>query len=290
MTELAWDEVGARLYETGVDHGVLYMPDSEGAYVNGVAWNGLTTISESPSGAEPNAQYADNIKYLNLFSAEEFSATIEAFTYPDEFAQYDGLAVPTPGVAVGQQSRGGFGLCYRTKIGNDVAGDDFGYKLHLIYGCKASPSEKAYNTVNDSPEAINFSWEITTTPVLVPNLKPTSVITIDSTKVDASTLTALETILYGAVGVDPMLPVPGTIITMFSGSVTEVTPTQPAYNDATDTLTIPTVAGVQYFINDELTAAGPVVLTQDALVTARPAPGYVFADGVDDDWFYNYTP
>lgn len=290
MAELVWDETGERLYETGVDHGVLYLPDSQGAYVDGVAWNGLTSVSEAPTGAEPNAQYADNIKYLNLFSAEEFGATIEAFTYPDEFAQFDGLATPTPGVAVGQQSRRSFGLCYRTKIGNDVEGEDYGYKLHLIYGCSASPSEKAYNTINDSPEAITFSWEITTTPVAVSGLKPTSVITIDSTKVDADILADLEQILYGDVGVDPAMPLPNTVISMFSGGVTEVTPTEPAYNDATDTITIPTVAGVTYYINDVAVAAGPVVITEDTVVVARPNAGYVFTPGVDDDWFYNYTP
>lgn len=290
MAKLAWDRTGERFYETGVDRGVLYLPDSRGAYVNGVAWNGLVSVSESPSGAEPNAQYADNIKYLNLFSAEEFGATIEAFTYPDEFAQFDGLGVPTPGVAVGQQSRRGFGLSYRSKVGNDIDGDDYGYKIHLIYGAMASPSEKAYNTVNDSPEAITFSWEISTTPVAVTGMKPTSIITIDSTKVDATTLAALEDILYGTTGVDPALPLPDTVITMFSGTVTVVTPTEPAFDDGTDTLTIPNIAGVTYYINDEPQAAGPQVLAGDTIVTARPNAGYVFPDGVDDDWFINVTP
>ncbi len=290
MTELVWDETGTRFYETGVDHGVLYVPNTQGAYVNGVAWNGLTSVSEAPSGAEPNAQYADNIKYLNLFSAEEFGATIEAFTFPDEFAQFDGLGTPSPGIAVGQQARRSFGLSYRTKIGNDIEGDDYGYKIHLIYGCSASPSEKAYNTINDSPEAITFSWEITTTPVAVAGMKPTSVITIDSTKVSATTLAALERILYGDAGVDPSLPLPGTVITMFAGGVSEVTPTQPAYDDATDTITIPTVAGATYYIDGAPVASGPIVITQDTVVTARPNDGYVFAAGVDDDWFYNHTP
>ncbi len=290
MAELVWDETGKRLYETGVDHGVLYLPNSQGAYVDGVAWNGLTSVSEAPSGAEPNAQYADNIKYLNLFSAEEFGATVEAFTYPDEFAQFDGLGTPTPGVVVGQQARRSFGLSYRSKVGNDIDGDDYGYKLHLIYGCSASPSEKAYNTINDSPEAITFSWEITTNPVAVPGLKPTSVITVDSTKVSATTLAALEQILYGDAGVDPALPLPGTVITMFAGGVTVVTPTQPAYNVATDTITIPTVAGVMYYIGGTSVPAGPVTITEDTVVTARANDGYVFAAGTDDDWFYDYTP
>lgn len=290
MAKLVWDEVGKRLYETGVDHGVLYIPDSEGNYDDGVSWNGLYTVTESPTGAEPNAQYADNIKYLNLFSAEEFGATIEAYTYPDEFAQFDGLGVPTPGVVVGQQSRRMFGLSYRTKIGNDVDGDDFGYKIHLVYGCQASPSEKAYNTINDSPEAITFSWAVTTTPVAVTNMKPTSILVIDSTKVDADVLAALEQILYGDTGVDPALPLPNTVITMFSGGVTEATPTQPAFNAGTNTITIPTVTGVSYYIDDVVVAAGAVVITEDTVVVAQPNAGYVFTPGIDDDWFYNYTP
>lgn len=290
MAELTWDEVGERFFETGVDHGVLYLPDAQGAYVDGVAWNGLTSVSETPTGAEPNAQYADNIKYLNLISAEEFGATIEAFTYPDEFMQFDGLATPTPGVTVGQQIRKGFGLSYRTRIGNDLDGDDHGYKLHLVYGCTASPSEKAYSTINDSPEAITFSWDVVTTPVAVPNLRPTSILVIDSTKVDEDSLAALEQILYGDTGVDPALPLPAAVIALFSGDPIVVTPTQPAYNAATDTITIPTVAGVTYYINGVAQAAGPVVITQDTVVQARPNNGYVFTPGVDDDWFYDYTP
>lgn len=289
MSALVWDETGQRFYETGVDHGVLYIPDGAGAYVNGVAWNGLTTVTESPSGAEPNAQYADNIKYLNLFSAEMFGATIEAFTYPDEFMQFDGLGSPTPGVVVGQQSRRSFGLCYRTKIGNDVEGDDYGYKIHLVYGCYASPSERAYSTINDSPEAIAFSWAITSTPVAVSGMKPTSVITIDSTKVDANTLAALELILYGDTAIDPALPLPGTVITMFAGGVTLVTPTQPAFNSGTNTITIPTVTGVRYYIGTNLVPAGARIISVDTVVSARAADGYAFTPGVDDDWFYDFT-
>lgn len=217
MTALAWDQVGERFYETGVDHGVLYIPDNTGAYVDGVAWNGLTTVTESPTGAEANAQYADNIKYLNLYSAEQFGATVEAYTYPDEFTQFDGMTTPTPGVVIGQQARKSFGLCYRTKIGNDL-NEDLGYKLHLVYGCTAAPSEKAFNTINDSPEAIAFSWAISTIPVLVTGMRPTSLITIDSTKVDAGPLAALEEILYGSPGVDPALPLPDTVIAMFEGT------------------------------------------------------------------------
>jgi hypothetical protein len=215
---LTWDNVGERLYEVGVDHGVLYIPDSAGVYNTGFAWNGLTTVTESPSGAEANPQYADNIKYLNLISAEEFGGTIEAFTYPEEFAQCDGTEIPAPGVTIGQQSRKSFGLSYRTKVGNDVDGADFGYKLHLLYGCQASPSEKAYATINDSPEAIAFSWDFTSTPAPVTGLKPTSLIVIDSTVVDPTALTALETELYGAAATEPKLPTPDEIITMFPGT------------------------------------------------------------------------
>lgn len=213
---LTWDNVGERLYETGVDHGVLYIPDATGVYNTGFAWNGLTTVTESPSGAEASPQYADNIKYLNLISAEEFGGTIEAFTYPEEFAQCDGTAVPHPGVAVGQQARKMFGLSYRTRVGNDLEGTDFGYKLHLLYGCQAAPSEKAYATINDSPEALAFSWEITTTPAPCTGHKPTSLIVIDSSVVDAADLTALETILYGAAATEPKLPTPDEVIAMFS--------------------------------------------------------------------------
>lgn len=205
---LNWDAIGERTYETGVDRGVLYLLDSNGAYSSGFAWNGLTTVTESPSGAEPNAIYADNMKYLNIYSAEEFGASVEAYTYPEEFELCDGSANIADGVSLGQQDRRTFGMCYRTRIGNDVDGDSHGYKLHLMYGCRATPSERAYNTVNDSPEAIAFSWEISTTPVTVTGHKATSLITIDSTKADPTKLAALEAILYGtaASGSDEAVP------------------------------------------------------------------------------------
>jgi len=220
MAVLVWDQIGDRYYETGIDHGVLYVPDASGVYTTGVAWNGLVSVTESPTGAEATAQYADNIKYLNLISAEEFGGTLEAFTYPEEWAQFDGLGVPEPGVFVGQQPRKLFGLSYRTRVGNDLEGDSYGYKLHLVYGCIASPSEKAYNTINDSPEAITFSWEITTTPVPVTGFNPTSLIVVDSGIVDAADLLALETALYGEAATEPMLPTPDEVIAMFSGVVT----------------------------------------------------------------------
>lgn len=214
MSKLVWDQTGDRLYETGVDHGVLFVYDTtKKAYGTGVAWNGLTGVTESPSGAEATALYADNIKYLNLYSAEEFGATVEAYTYPDEFMECDGSAV-TNGVIFGQQERKAFGLAYRTKVGNDV-NDELGYKIHLIYGAKASPSERAYATVNDSPEAITFSWELTTTPINATGMKPVSCVTIDSTKVDAAKLAAFEDILYGSESEEPRLPLPDEVAELF---------------------------------------------------------------------------
>lgn len=217
MAKLTWDDTGKRFYETGVKQGVLYPQAEGGTYPKGVAWNGLTAVTESPSGAEPTPLYADDIKYLNLVSAEEYGATIEAYTYPDEFAECDGSAELVPGVTVGQQNRKTFGLSYKTTLGNDVAGNEYGYKLHLIYGAMAAPSEKGYATINDSPEAITFSWEVSTTPVSVPGLKPTASITIDSTKVDKSKLTALEAILYGGES-DARLPLPDEIATLMTTS------------------------------------------------------------------------
>lgn len=219
MVAITWDKTGERLYETGVDHGVLYLPGSTGEYEGGVAWNGLTAVTESPSGAEANPQYADNIKYLNLISVEEFGGTIEAFTYPNEFGICDGTAELAPGVTIGQQTRKTFGLSYRTRVGNDVDATDHGYKLHLVYGALAAPSEKAYATINDSPEAITFSWEFTTTAVEVPGFKPSASITIDSTTVEATALKALEDVLYGAAADGPRLPLPEEVVTLMGGTV-----------------------------------------------------------------------
>lgn len=217
MAKLVWDETGKRLYETGVSQGVLY-PQSGGTYPNGVAWNGLTAVTESPSGAEATPLYADNIKYLNLFSAEEFGATIEAYTYPDEFMACDGSAQIAKGAYIGQQNRKQFGMCYKTLLGNDVDANDHGYKLHIIYGAMASPSEKAYATVNDSPEAITFSWEVTTTPVNVTGYEPTASIVIDSTKCDPTKLADLEEILYGSAEEEPRLPLPDEIVTVLGAA------------------------------------------------------------------------
>jgi hypothetical protein len=215
MAKLVFDESGKRFYETGVSKGVLYVQDASGAYPQGVAWNGLTAVNEAPSGAEATPLYADDIKYLELRSAEEFGATIEAYTYPDEFEQCDGSAELAEGVVIGQQARKAFGLCYRTIVGNDVQGNDFGYKLHLIYGATAAPSEKAYATVNDSPEAVTFSWEVTCTPVEVEGFKPTATVVIDSRKVDAEKLAALEAKLYGTESEEAQLPLPAEIANMF---------------------------------------------------------------------------
>lgn len=216
---IVWDTVGERFYETGVDHGVLYPYNSEtGAFDNGVAWNGLTAVNEQPSGAEPSPLYADNIKYLNLMSAEEYASTIEAYTYPDEFEECDGSAELAPGVVVGQQPRKMFGVSYRTLIGNDTEGTSKGYKLHLVYNCLASPSERSHATVNDSPEAATLSWSVSTTPVEVPGFKPTATITIDSTKVSAAKMAVLEEVLYGNASTAPKLPLPAEIIEIFGNA------------------------------------------------------------------------
>lgn len=217
MPKLVWDKTGERLYETGVKMGVLY-PQVSGAYPKGVAWNGLTAVTESPSGAEPSPLYADDIKYLNLISAEEFTATVEAYMYPDEFKECNGEKELVPGVSIGQQKRTPFGLCYRTVLGNDTENDEYGYKLHMIYGATAAPSEKAYATVNDSPEAITMSWELSTTPVTVTGAKPTASLTIDSTQVNAEKLAALEKILYGDTDTEPRLPLPDEIAQLMNAA------------------------------------------------------------------------
>lgn len=297
MTRIVWDATGERHYETGVDRGVLYLPDEDGEYTQGFGWNGLVTVTESPSGAEATPQYADNIKYLNLISAEEFGGTIEAFTYPPEFEKCDGSRSPSLGIHVGQQNRIPFGFSYRTLKGNDTQNTDFGYKLHLVYNALAAPSEKARATVNESPEAVTFSWAITTTPIAIPGVdvdgnpfKPSSTITLDSTVVDATALAALEDILYGTSGVDPRLPLPEEVFALFSGTVTEVTPAAPTYNPTTDIITIPSTTGVVYKIDGDVVPAGAFgPITADVLVVAVPAPGYVFADGSDDDWVIDFS-
>lgn len=216
MAKLVWDQTGQKFFETGVDHGVLFVSDRQGGYQPGVVWNGLTSVAENPSGAESNPVYADNIKYLNIVSAEEFGATIEAYTYPDEFMECDGSAEVVSGVNIGQQARKSFALCYRTRIGNDVAGDNLGYKIHIIYNCQAAPSGKTYSTVNESPEAITFSWELSTTPVPVEGYRPTATVVIDSTKVSAEALAAVEAVLYGNEEEDAQLPSIENLLSMLT--------------------------------------------------------------------------
>ena len=223
MSKIVWDQVGERFYETGIDHGVLYPQSNEGTYDNGVAWNGLTSVSESPSGAEPTDLYADNIKYISIRSAETFGATVEAYTYPDEFAVLDGSAALADGVIIGQQTRKAFGLCYRTRVGNDIQFENYGYKLHLLYGCSVSPSEKSYQTINDSPEAITFSWEMTTVPVNVTGFKPTATLILDSSTLGTSKMEAIEDVLYGSNSANPRLPLPDEVLSIINGGSSSTT-------------------------------------------------------------------
>lgn len=292
MTKLAWDSVGERRFETGVDRGVLYIPDSDGDYTEGFAWNGLTTVTESPSGADASPQFADNIKYLNLIAAESFGGTIEAFTYPDEFGQCDGTVQPEVGISIGQQNRKQFGLCYRTKVGNDLDGQDHGFKLHCVYGALAAPSERAYATINDSPSAIAFSWAITTTPVSVTGFKPTALLIIDSTTIDSDVLADLEDILYGTDVDEPRLPMPDEIISMVGSGVTDVDLTidgnQPKYVVGTGVITLPAVTGVQWKIDGVNKANGvqPAIASGATVeVTANATAGYNLVG--DDDWEFH---
>lgn len=286
MPVLEWDQTGERFYETGVDHGVLYIP-TDGVYDVGVPWNGLTSISETPSGAEATPTYADNLKYLNLISLEEFGATLEAYTYPDEFNQFDGLGAPAPGVLVGQQSRSVFGLSYRTRLGNDVLSEEYGYKLHLVYGCLAAPSEKAYNTINDSPEAITFSWEISTTPVLVTGMKPTSLMVIDSSVVDPGGLAALEELLYGDSGMGvASLPLPDEVIALFS-LATGATAGSPGVWTPSGSMVPASVAALQA----SSIVANPLTVWDegDYMQTyVAGAPGKAYWDGAD--WVAGVAP
>lgn len=288
MTVLTWDVAGTKKFETGIDKGVLYKRNAQGAYNTGFAWIGLTAVTESPSGAESTKHYADNKVYANITSAEDFSATLEAFTYPDEFMACDGTKELAPGVYIGQQNRETFGLAYRTKIGNDVSGINFGYKLHLVYGGLAAPSERAYSTINESTEPAPLSWEISTTPVDVPGSNPTAILTVDSTKVSASKLADLENVLYGTAGTDPRLPLPAEVASIVGTTLTQVEPTAPTYNATTDQITIPTVTGVDYYI-DGVKKTGLVTITKDTVVTAQPAAGYKFPAVSDDDWLFKFA-
>lgn len=290
MAKLVWDKSGERLFETGVSKGVLY-PQVNGAYPNGVVWNGLTSVTESPSGADITDLWADNIKYASIRAAESFGATIEAYTYPDEFATCDGSAELVPGAFLGQQRRTPFGLCYRTQIGSDVdTSAEEAYKLHIIYGATAAPSDRSYSSMNESADAVTFSWELSTTPVSVEGHKPTASLTIDSSKVNAAKLAALETILYGAADSAPRLPLPDEIASLMLGD--PVVPTAPTFVASTGVLTIPTKLGVVYYVNGVEADEG----AQDALdggvsvvVTAQPDTGYYFEAGTNSTWTFIST-
>lgn len=282
MTRISWDAVGERVFETGVDRGVLYIPDSGGLYSLGVAWNGLTGVTEKPTGAAATPQYADNIKYLNLTSSEDFSATVEALTYPAEFAQFDGSVVLSGGVSLGQQARRTFGLSYRTRVGNDVSGTDLGYKVHLVYGCQAAPSERPYTTINDSPEALAFSWDLSTTPVSVTGQRPTAIVTVDSSRVTAANMTLFENTVWGTASKIPRLPLPDEVIGLFAGSLVLIAngPVTPTYNATTKVVTIPTQASVTFRVNGVVNTTGTYTIPTGgyAVVEASPTPGYTFGD------------
>jgi len=267
MTVLLWDQIGQKIYETGVKKAVLYIRNSLGVYPLGVAWSGITGVTESPSGAEPNPIYADDIKYGNIKSAEEFGATIEAFTYPDEFAACDGSAALVTGVTVGQQKRSVFGLAYQTSIGNDVDDLDHGYKLHLIYGAEAAPSEKSYETINEGSDAMTFSWEISTTPVTITGKKPSASLTIDSTKVDAAKLATLENILFGTAGADARLPLPDEVAAIF----TEAAPAAVALSTivpADDAIDITVAANIVLTFNNEIQSEAIIVSSAAGAIVA----------------------
>jgi hypothetical protein len=290
MAILVWDDTGKRRYEAGVDQGVLYPLNTvNGLYDTGVSWNGLTGVTETPSGAEANDQYADNIKYMSIRSAETFGGTVEAFTYPDEFALCDGSEQPAAGVYVGQQNRRVFGMSYRSKIGNDVSGD-LGYKYHLLYGLTASPSEKAYVTLNDSPEAVGFSWDVNSNPAAVTGKQPTSLIVVDSTKVVAAALQSLMDFLHGTAGAGPSLPPPDSVLALFTGAITPITLTPPTFDNA-HTITIPALTGATYYVDGVVHAAGTQLLTtgQKKIVSATPNAGYVFNQPYVDRWMYAFV-
>lgn len=289
--KLQWDKPGERLYETGVSHGVLYPISNTGEYDTGVAWNGLTAVTQSPTGAEATAIYADNIKYLNLISAEDFSGTIEAYMSPVEFDECDGTKSPVPGVAVTQQNRRTFGFSWQTLIGNDIVGTDFGYKIHIAYGATAAPSEKSNATVNETPEAMGLSWSFSTTPVEVGGgLKPSAHLIIDSTLVAPADLKKLEDILYGTQASPPRLPLPAEVLALVAGTIVEITPTKP--NQVGNVVKIPTTAGLVFKNRGVTIPAGDYTISRNTLVSVYPASGFVFPDDVDidTDWLFTVTP
>jgi hypothetical protein len=290
VTALVFDTSGTRRFETGVDKGVLYpLNTGNGLYDTGYAWNGLTEIKEKPAGAASNKQYADNIAYLNLLSSETFSGEISAFTYPDQFGLCDGTAAPATGVTVGQQPRATFGLSYRTKVGNDTS-SSLGYKLHLVYGALASPSEKDFSTINDSPNAVGFTWAFDCTGASSTNYGTVSLLTIDSSKVDSGALASLEAFLYGTGGSNPSLPPIDSVLALFTGSITAITLTAATF-DGAHTITIPSETGVTYYVDGVVHASGSQLLTtgQKKIVTAVPNAGYVFNTPFVDRWMFTFV-
>lgn len=291
MSQLTWDKIGERYYETGVSNGVLYLPNAMGIYTQGHAWNGLTGVTSSPSGAESSKQYADNIPYLNMTSAEEYGGTIEAFYSPKAFDQCDGTAKPIPGLSIGQQSRKSFAFSWQTLIGNDIDGQDHAYKIHVAYGAQAAPSEKAYATVNESPEAVTLSWTFTTTPVpITPEiivegraLKPTAYLAFDSRDFTTAKMQELKDILYGTSSTEPRLPSPRELITIMQTSLTEVTPQVPTFDDTDNELIIPDQTGVVYLANG-VVITGTHILEESVTITAIPAAGYKFPNVIQTQW------
>lgn len=290
MTTLVFDDTGNRRFETGVKKGVLYpLNTGNGLYDNGYAWNGLTTIKEKPAGAASNKTYADNQVYSNLLSAETFAGEISAYTYPDAFGLCDGTAAPVSGLSVGQQSRSSFGLSYRTEVGNDIS-SDVGYKLHLIYGALASPSERDFSTINDNPAPVAFTWAFDCTGASSSSYGSPSLLVFDSTKVDATALASLEAFLYGTGGTSPSLPPPDSVIALFTGSITAITLTAPTF-DGVHTITIPSQTGVTYRVDGVVHAAGSQLLTtgQKKIVTATANAGYVFNTPVVTAWMFTFV-
>lgn len=298
MTKLAWDQTGQRRYKNGVDHGVIYLRDEDGNYVESEVWNGLTTVTESPSGAESNKQYADNMVYVNIKSAEEYAATIEALYFPDLFRRCDGTAEPEPGVFIGQQTRESFGFSYRNFIGNDLT-DQEGEEIHLVYGADAAPSEITHNTINDSPEAGAFSWEVTSLPHEVGTVggveyRPTAHITLDSTKIDPAKLATLKDIIYGTESDEPRLPFPSEVFAIVGAGQTDVDlvdqDNQPAYDDVTHVITLPAVTGVQWSVNDEDVASGaqPALAVDEIAEVRARATSQSYNLVGDDYWVYEY--
>lgn len=296
MTKIIWDKVTERKFQTGVNKGVLYVRDDNGQYMDGVPWNGLTTVTESPSGAESNIQYADNIPYLNIKSAEQFGCTIEAFSSPPEFEQCDGTAEIAPGVYLHQQSRKSFGFSWQNRLGNDTQGVNYGYRINVAWGLDANPSERTHATINESPEAASLSWEVTSTPTEVGTVggiefMPSAKMSFDSDKADSTALAALEDLLYGTPGAEPRLPSPAEVIALFQGAApTEVETQAPTYNAATDIVTIPAVTGVIYSVDGEDVPSGAYgPITEDVVVTARADGDHYLSETSDTDWTINFA-